>query len=114
VAVAVLAVAIVMGAAVAGVAGLAGDRAQARAAADLAALAGAYQVRRELASTVDDESTRAGPCAAARRTAAANGATVRQCHEYGDGSVQVTVASGRAEASARAGPEAKGPGGDSG
>ena len=109
VAVAILAVALVTGMAVAAVAGLAADRAAARSAADLAALAGAYTVRREL------DGTTAEPCAVARRTALANSATVTRCQVFGDGSVEVSVASGQADASARAGPRnIEGPGGDSG
>ncbi len=108
VAVALLAVAVLMGFAVGALAGLVTDRATARSAADLAALAGAYEARRALAGTS------AEPCAAAERTALANSATVTGCHAYGDGSVQVTVASGKSKASARAGPEIEGPGGDSG
>ena len=109
VAVAILAAVVITGAAVAAVVGLATDRSAARSAADLAALAGAYAVRRELDGTTAD------PCAVARRTAIANSATVTRCRVLGDGSVEVKVASGKAEASARAGPqETQGPGGDSG
>ena len=109
VAVAILAVVVVTGAAVAAVAGLTIERAGARAAADLAALAGAYAVRRELDGTTAD------PCAVARRTAIANAATVTRCRVFGDGSVEVSVASGKAKESARAGPQNReGPGGDSG
>ena len=104
-----LAVVIVTGAAVAAVAGLTADRATARSAADLAALAGAFELRRALDGTTAD------PCAAARRTAHANQATVTRCQAFGDGSVEVSVASGKANASARAGPQhIEGPGGDSG
>ena len=108
VAVAVLAVAVLMGVAVAGLAGLAADRAAARSAADLAALAGAYEARRELGGATGE------PCDAARRTATANGAITTWCRLYGDGSVELEVASGKAKASARAGPQREGPGGDSG
>ena len=108
VAIAVLAATVVVGAAIAGVAGIATDRATARSAADLAALAGAYEVRRELGGATGE------PCDAARRTALANRATVTWCRVYGDGSVELEVASGGAQASARAGPEREGPGGDSG
>ena len=108
VAVAVLAVAVLVSVAVAAFAGVVTDRAAARSAADLSALAGAYDARRELGSP------REYPCEAARRTALANSATLISCDAYGDGSVQVKVASGRATAQARAGPEKEGPGGDSG
>lgn len=99
VAVAVLALVVLIGVGVAAVAGFATDRAAARAAADLAALAGAYEARAELAGKGGE------PCAVARRTAAENGAVVTGCHVFGDGSVQVSVASGKGTASARAGPQ---------
>jgi len=100
-AVALLAVAVAMGLVVAGLAGLAADRATARSAADLAALAGAYEQRRLLDGSGGD------PCAVADRAAAANAAELTGCRVWGDGSVQVTVASGRGKASARAGPESE-------
>lgn len=93
---------------VASLVGVARDRASARAAADLAALAGAYQARQRLAGGGPD------PCSVAARAASANAAELTGCEAWPDGSVQVTVASGRAEASARAGPEMKRPGGGSG
>mgnify|MGYP001236572754 CR=1 FL=1 len=107
--VAVLGAAVAVGLLLTVVAGAVADRARARSAADLSALAGAYAVRVALgAGTVEavDE-----PCAVARRTAAANGATLTACTAFGDGSVQVTAASGRGKARARAGPEMEGPGG---
>ena len=111
--VALLAVAITVGLAIAAAAGIAADRVDARAAADLAALAGAHQARQNLAGMGRD------PCAVADRAAAANAAELTACRAWGDGSVQVTVASGRAKASARAGPdreagERERPGGGSG
>jgi secretion/DNA translocation related TadE-like protein len=84
------------------------DAARARSAADLAALAGATVARASLAGAGAD------PCAAARETARANHASLTACDVLGDGSVRVTAASGRATASARAGPQRKGPGGGSG
>ena len=104
----VLAVMVTIALGIATVAGFARERADARAAADLAALAGAYALR----ASVDGDP--ADPCAVARRAAAANAAELTACHAWGDGSVQVTVASGRAEVSARAGPEGEGSGGGSG
>lgn len=112
--VALLAVAVAAGVVLAAVVGLASDRAAARSAADLAALAGAHAVRDDLA----DQGTGREPCEIAARTAVANSATLTVCRVYGDGSVQVTVASGSAIAQARAGPAGprneEGPGGDSG
>ena len=68
VAVALLAVAVLVSVAVAAFAGVVTDRAAARSAADLAALAGAYEARRELGGTGGN------PCAVARRAALANSA----------------------------------------
>lgn|GEM_PF-1674376 len=98
----VLAVVVTIALAIAGLAGASRDRADARAAADLAALAGAYSARGELTGEPVD------PCAAAGRAAAANAAELTRCRAWGDGSVQVTVASGGAQASARAGPQGAG------
>ena len=108
VAVGLLAVAVLVSVAVAAFAGVVTDRAAARSAADLAALAGAYEARRELGETAGN------PCAVARRTALANSGKVMSCRAYPDGSVQVTVARGTGTSSARAGPEREAPGGDSG
>jgi len=111
VAVAVLAVSIVAGVALAAAAGLLADRAKARAGADLAALSGAYAIREGLGGERTDA------CGAARTSATANRVTLTACTSFGDGSVQVTVASGRAKGTARAGPdggEIQGPGGGSG
>lgn len=110
---AVLAVAVVVGVLLAVVAGAVADRARARAAADLAALAAAHAVRAGLGGEVH-QPPEAQPCAVARRTAIANGAHLAACTQFRDGSVQVSAASGRATASARAGPEMEGPGGGSG
>ena len=98
VAVAVIAVAVLAGLAVTAAAGLGEQRAQARAGADLAALAAAYAVRAQREGDTPD------PCAIARTTAEANGVALTACALLGDGSVQVTTASGRANAHARAGP----------
>ena len=98
VATAVVAVAVVVGLAVAAVAGFAAQRAQARAGADLAALAGAFAARANL------EGDDLEPCAAAHQAAEANRVALTACELIGDGSVQVAVTSGRATAQARAGP----------
>jgi secretion/DNA translocation related TadE-like protein len=107
----VLAAALAMGFALAALVGFLTDRAQARAAADLAAIAGALAVREGLDGDGPD------PCAVAAEAATANSALLISCHALGDGSIQVTVASGRAKATARAGPQwgaGQGPGGGSG
>ena len=103
-----LAAVVVLGVVLAAVAGLIADRAAARNGADLAALAGAHAARREPAGHGDP------PCEVAERAAELNGVRLTSCHTFGDDSVQVTVASGRAKASARAGPShsaGQGPGG---
>jgi hypothetical protein len=95
---AVLGLAVVLGMLLTVLAGALADRAVARAGADLAALAGAYAARAALAGGGES------PCAAAERAAVANATTLVACQAFGDGSVQVTVASGGHSARARAGP----------
>jgi secretion/DNA translocation related TadE-like protein len=101
VSVAVVCVVLVLGLALAALGGHLRDRATARAGADLAALAGASAVRARL------DGAGVEPCEAAARVAGANAGTLTNCAEYDDGSVQVAVKSGRATASARAGPAAQ-------